>query len=218
MKKAAVILAGSGFLDGAEIRESVLSLLELDKNNIEFQIFAPDKNQFHVINHTKFEESSESRNVLIEAARIARGKISPLTELNIEKFDFLVLPGGFGVAKNLSNLAFKGASGSLDEDFKKILLDFNQNKKPIVAICISPAVICLGLGHLHPEVTIGNDKDTANIIEALGGIHKECKANKFHLDIKNKIISTPAYMYDDARLADISKGIEGAISCAVNLI
>lgn len=210
--KVAVILSGCGYLDGAEIRESVLSLLCLDKLNCEVSIFAPDRNQYHVINHCKGEEASGERNILQEAGRIARGKISPLTELSSSNFDALVIPGGFGVAKNLSTLAFDGPQGKIDSTFQAILEDFYNEGKPIGAICIAPAVICLALGKHGISVTIGNDSSTAEAIEALGAKHISCEVDEIHVDEEHKIISTPAYMYDGAPISGVASGIEKCIS------
>lgn len=158
MKKVAVILSGCGYLDGSEIRESVLTLLALDTVNIEYQIFAPDEPLFHVIDHVSGEiNMTERRNILQEAGRIARGKISSLDQLNENEFDGLILPGGFGVAKNLSTFAFKGAEARVHGTVASILKAFHQSKKPIGAICISPALLALTFGELHPTITLGSD-------------------------------------------------------------
>lgn len=217
MKKIGVILAGSGYLDGAEIREAVLSLLSIDKCGAQAVIFAPNKIQHHVVNHLDMSDQSGQRNVLEEAARIARGKVQDLKMANADELDALIIPGGFGVAKNLSTLAFDGPNGSIDEDFKKILLDMNHKGKPIGAICIAPAVICYALGQKGVEVTIGNDEGTAQAIEALGGKHFNCKANEIHIDGNLKVVSTPAYMYDDGKLSDIAEGIDKCVKTTLEM-
>ena len=166
MKKVAVILAGCGYLDGAEIRESVLTYLALSKyKDIEIDTFAPNENQHHTVNHLIGEETKVQRNILEESARIARGKVSDLKELNESNYDALLLPGGFGVAKNLSKFAFKGSTGEINKFYAQNLRAFYNNKKPIGAICISPAVIALELGSENIEVTIGKDKETAQELE-----------------------------------------------------
>lgn len=218
MKKVAVILSGCGHLDGAEIRESVLSLLALDKLGTEVFIYAQDNEQHHVVNHLKGEESSGSRNIIEEAGRIARGKIEPLDKLNVSNFDALVIPGGFGVAKNLSTFAIDGKDFKVSLKFEAIIKEFNESKKPIAAICIAPVVIAKVLGNKGPTLTIGNSDDVAGVIEELGGIHQNCAANEICIDKNLKVVTTPAYMFDDARISDINSGIESCISETLKLI
>lgn len=206
-KKIAVVLSGCGFLDGAEIRESVLTLLNLDMAGADISMFAPDKAQHHVVDHTKGEEATESRNVLIESARIARGQIQALSGLNVDNFDALVLPGGFGVAKNLCDFAFKGAGGSVDETMDKVIKEFHAKGKAIGAICISPALVAMSLGHTGVKLTIGTDKETAAEVEKTGAKHVDCQADDCVIDIDQKVVSTPAYMFDSAKLDVINSGI-----------
>lgn len=217
-KKVGVILSGCGHLDGAEIRESVLALLALDRAGAEVIIAAPQKKQYHVINHKNGDELEGERDVFIEASRIARGKIIPLEKINCDELDALVLPGGFGVAKNLSSFAFEGPNATLDEQFKTILETMYAAKKPIGAICISPAVICLSLGAKGVEVTVGDDPAVAEAIEALGAKHVVCSVDSFHCDANNKVVTTPAYMYGDAKVSDVAKGIEGCVNKTLDLI
>lgn len=208
MKKVAVILSGCGYLDGSEIRESVLTLLALDAANIEYQIFAPDEPLFHVMSHVKGEvNTAESRNILQEAARIARGEISSLDQLNENEFDGLLLPGGFGVAKNLSTFALKGAEASVHSGINSILKVFHQSKKPIGAVCISPALLALTFGNLHPNITLGFDDNIAKEIQKTGSIHHVCQTSDCVVDKQNLFVTTPAYMDDKASLKDIYQGI-----------
>lgn len=216
MKKIAVVLSGCGYLDGAEIRESVFSLLALDTYGADIEIFAPDNKQHHVVNHLKGEEDTGSRNILEEAGRIARGKVSPLKDLNPENFDGLVIPGGFGVAKNLSSFAFEGATFTVKDDFQNIIKSFNNASKPIAAICIAPVVMAKVLGEKGPTLTIGNDSGVAGVIEELGGIHQNCAANEICIDKNLKIFTTPAYMFDDAKISDIYAGINSCIKEMLN--
>ena len=218
MKNIGVILAGCGYLDGAEIREAVLTLLSIDQHGAKAKIFAPNIDQHHVVNHHSGEETNETRNVILESARIARGEIQDLENLDMNELDAIILPGGFGVAKNLSSLAFDGPDGKINEQLNKILHQALELKKPIGAICISPAVICLGIGKSNPKVTIGNDEGTVGAIEALGGTHKQTQANEIVIDEKNKIISTPAYMHGDAPLAKIAEGIDKCVKKVIELI
>lgn len=218
MPNVAVILSGCGFIDGAEIRESVISLLTLSRLKADVEIFAPDISQHHVVDHLSGEETGETRNVLVESARIARGQIKPLDKMKTSAFDALVIPGGFGVAKNLSDLAFKGPDATVLPEFSKVLNDFASAKKPIAAICISPAVLVAALGKTyHPRVTIGEDADTAKAIEAMGGSHEECASQHCVFDPNTNIVSCSAYMRDGDALCDIADGIEQCITRAVEL-
>jgi len=218
MKKVAVILSGCGYLDGSEIRESVLTLLALDTANIEYQIFAPDEPLFHVIDHVSGEISEgESRNILQEAGRIARGEISTLDQLDENEFDGLIIPGGFGVAKNLSTFAFKGAEARVHSTVASILKAFHQSKKPIGAICISPALLALTFGNLHPNITLGSDTNIAKEIEKTGSIHHVCQTSESVVDKQNLFVTTPAYMDDQAGLKDIYTGITSLVEAMTAL-
>ena len=209
--KVALILSGAGYLDGAEIRESVLSLLYLDQHDINVDMFAPDMPQMHVVDHLSAEPEDGSRNVLKEAARIARGKIEPLSELDMADYDGLVIPGGFGVAKNLSDFAVKGADCEVLPDFKQAITDCVGQSKPLAAICIAPAVVAAALkGRVSATLTIGDDASAAAAIEACGSTHQQARTADCVVDEKNRIVSCAAYM-GDASIADVAAGIEKAI-------
>ena len=207
MKKVAVLLSGCGFLDGAEIREAVLTLLALDTAKADYSMFALNEEQHHVVDHLAGAPVEESRNILVESARIARGDIKDLTALNVEEFDALVMPGGFGVAKNMCSFAFEGAQASVNPQVLEVLNGFYAAKKPIGAICISPALVALALGKQSPTLTIGTDTGTASEIEKLGATHQTCATDMCVVDEVHKIVTTPAYMDDAANLADIFAGI-----------
>lgn len=212
MTNVAVILSGCGYLDGAEIRESVLSLLYLDEQGAAVQCYAPDIPQMHVMDHHSGEETGEARNVLKEAARIGRGEVKDLATLNASHYDALVIPGGFGVAKNLSDLAVKGTDATVNSDFKSTILAFLEQQKPIGAICIAPAVLAAAVAGTHsPTLTIGDDAGTAGAIEAFGGTHQNCETAAFVYDDALKIASCSAYMREDS-LAAVAKGIEQVIT------
>jgi len=214
MTRVAVVLSGCGYLDGSEIREAVISLLELDKSGAEVEIFAPNTEQSDVVNHLSGEPMDETRNALVESARIARGKVRDLIEASADNFDALILPGGYGVAKNLSTLASKGAELEVNEDFKGLILGFLEQKKPIGAICISPAVLVAAVREkTKATVTIGDDVD--GLITTLGGEHKKCAVSEAAIDEENKIVSCPAYMIDEP-LADIAAGIEKLVKEVLN--
>lgn len=193
MKKVAVILAGSGVFDGSEINEVVLTLLHLTKASASYQCFAPDKPQHHVLNHLTGATEASSRNVLQESARIARGEVQALTELQVEEFDALIIPGGFGVAKNLCDFALQGAAATLDTEVKRVCTEFAEQGKPAGYMCIAPALLPL----VYPagiKLTIGNDADTAAALQQMGAEHIECTVDDIVVDAEHKVVTTPAYM------------------------
>jgi enhancing lycopene biosynthesis protein 2 len=214
-KRVAVILSGCGVQDGAEIHESVLTLLRLDQRGVEVQCFAPDIAQHDVINHLTGEKMPESRNVLVESARIARGAIRDIREANAEDFDALIMPGGFGVAKNLSNFAFEGVHCSLQPELLTLAEAFAESGKPIGLICISPALAAKIYG---PGVTctIGNDPDTAKAICKMGGNHTECAVDEIVEDTARKLVSTPAYMTAQS-ISEAAAGINKLVDRVIEL-
>ena len=194
MSKVAVVLAGCGFYDGAEINEAVLTLLCLEQQGATYQCFAPNVQQMHVINHlTGQVAEGESRNVLVEAARIARGRIKDVREARIDEFDALLVPGGFGAAKNLSNFAVAGAAMVVQPDFLTLARAFHQKGKPIGLICIAPVMAAAICGE-GARCTIGNDAGTAAAIEAMGAEHLSCPVSEARVDTEHKLVTTPAYM------------------------
>lgn len=206
-KRVAVILAGCGFLDGAEIHESVCTLIALDTRGATYQVFAPDKPQMHVVDHLAKKPSTESRNVLTEAARIARGNAKPLSALRMADFDAVVLPGGFGAAKNLIDYAVKGAGCGIDADVERVLKEAHAQRKAIGAICISPVIVARALGaDHHPTVTIGADAATAADVVKLGAKHQEAPADGIVVDEANRVVTTPAYMSAE-RIGQVWEGI-----------
>lgn len=206
MTKVAVVLSGCGYLDGAEIREAVIALWALDKMDASVRCFAPDIDQHDVVNHLTGQQVDETRNVLVESARIARGQVTDLKKANADDFDALVLPGGFGAAKNLSNIAFKGIDGEVLPEFKDFIVGFLKAGKPIGAICISPAVLVAAVkGEASPIVTLGEDKE--GLIIGLGGKHESCATHNCMEDNDNNIVSCSAYM-QEAPLAAVAGGIE----------
>ena len=208
-----VILCGSGYLDGSEIQESVFTLYFLERSGAKVQCYAPDRDQLHVVNHLTGESTGESRNALVESARIARGQVQALEKANIRELDALVLPGGYGAAKNLSSFAKDGGAGTVDVHLQKLLRDALSAKKPIVSICISPAIVALALQKESTglSLTIGHDEATANAIEQLGSQHVSCPVKEIVVDEKNRMISTPAYMIGSGP-AEVAAGIESAIN------
>lgn len=208
MKKFAVILAGCGVYDGAEIHEATFTLYAIKKLGAQYTIFAPDTEQHHVINHLTGEEMNERRNVLVESARIARGAIKPLAEFDENDFDALILPGGFGVAKNLSTFAFEGTNCKVNQEVESSIRGMHKLAKPIGALCISPVILARIIGAV--ELTIGNDSNTAAIVEQMGARHKPAGHSEVIIDTKNKIFSTPCYMLD-ADIVQIATGAENIV-------
>lgn len=203
-KKFAVVLSGSGVYDGAEIHEATLTMLAIMKHGGSYQCFAPDINQHHVINHLTGEEMQERRNVLIESARIARGDVKSMNEFDGNNFDALIFPGGFGAAKNLSTVAFDGANATVDTDVEKAVEQMLDLRKPIGALCISPAFIARIIGN-KVEVTIGSDEGTAEAINTMGGKHINTTHGEVVIDKKHNVYTTPCYMLD-ATILDIEQG------------
>ena len=216
-KKVGVLLSGCGVFDGTEIHEAVLTILALDRAGAEIICMAPNEEQFHVINHLTQKETDEKRNVLVESARIARGEIKDLQEVNASDLDALIIPGGFGAAKNLSDFAIKGADASVYPEVKRILEEMVSADKPIGAICIAPATLTKALSDKNPEVTIGSDQDTASAIEAMGGRHITCAVDMIHVDKKNRIVTTPAYMIGPG-IKEVAVGIEKLVGQILSMI
>jgi len=209
-KKIGVLLSGCGVYDGSEIHEAVLTMLFLDQAGAEIICMAPDIPQAQVINHLTMEEMKGTRNVLVESARIARGEIKNLSDVKSVDLDALILPGGFGAAKNLSDFAFKGPRGEVNPDVKRLIDDMVNANKPIGALCIAPATVGMALKDKSPELTIGSDEETIGALQALGVKHTVCAVDEIVVDEKNKVVSTPAYMLGPG-IKDVAKGIEKVV-------
>lgn len=215
-KRVGVVLSGCGFKDGAEIHESVLTLLALDRAECEILCFAPDVQQALVVDHATGEQATESRNARVEAARIARGEIRDLKEARAVDLDALVLPGGFGAALTLCDFGAKGADGTVNEDLAALLRAMHDAKKPIGAICIAPGAVALALGDRGPTLTIGNDEGTAQAIEACGAVHQDCPVDDCVVDAEHKIVSTPAYMLGPS-IRHVAAGIDRCVAAVLEL-
>lgn len=216
-KKVGVLLSGCGVYDGSEIHETVLTLLALDRAEVEIICMAPNMNQLHVINHVTQEVLDEKRNVLVESARIARGDIKDLNDVRASDLDALIIPGGFGAAKNLSDFALKGQEASVHPQVQRILQEMISAQKPIGALCIAPATLTKAVADQRPEVTIGNDPSTAIAIEGMGGLHKNCTVDMIHVDRKNRIVTTPAYMLGPG-IKDVAVGIEKLVNQIISMV
>ena len=214
MAKVAVVLAGCGVYDGAEINEAVLTLLSLEQNGASYQCLAPNIEQMHVINHLTGEPNEgESRNVMVEAARIARGDVIDLATANADDYDALIVPGGFGAAKNLSNFAVAGADMEVQADFLNFAQAMHRAGKPIGLICIAPVMTAAIFGE-GTQCTIGDDADTAAAINAMGAQHIECPVGEARIDAEKKLVTTPAYML----AGSVSEAYSGIGECVKNVL
>ena len=206
--KVGVVLSGCGVYDGAEIHESVLTLLALDRAGAEAVCLAPDVAQAHVVNHlTGQVAAGESRNVLVEAARIARGAVKDLAGFDPGGLDALVLPGGFGAAKNLCDFAFRGAECEVNTDVARVIRAVHAEGKPVGAICIAPVILANLLGAEKPRLTIGTDPGTAEAVGKMGGEHVSCGGGGAVVDAERRLVTTPAYMLESP-ISEVSAGIE----------
>lgn len=215
MKKFAVVLSGCGVFDGAEIHEATLSLLAIAKMGCTYEIFAPDIKQYHVVNHITGDEMEETRNVLVESARIARGKIRDLKEFHPADFDGLLFPGGFGAAKNLSTWAFEGADAAILPEVEVAISGMVALKKPVGALCISPVILARVLGEVH--LTIGDDESTIDALESLGTKHVYATHGEVVVDPDHLLVTTPCYMLD-ATIVQIAEGADNLVDAMIKLM
>lgn len=214
-KNFAVILSGCGHQDGAEIHEATLTLWAIHKNGAEFQCYAPDIKQHHVLNHITGQEMNEQRNVLIESARIARGKIAALATFNPDSADALIIPGGFGAAKNLSSYAFDGAKCTVNNDVAAAIVSMHKAGKPIGALCIAPVILAKVLG--KGILTIGQDEATAENLVAMGAQHQQTMQGEIAIDRENKIVTTPCYMLN-SRVDQIGEGADNLVKAMLEMM
>lgn len=215
--KVAVCLSGCGVFDGAEIHESVLTLYFLEKYGAEPVLCAPNVPQAEVVNHLTGQQVTESRNVLVESARIARGQIIDVNQLDIQNCQALILPGGYGVAKNFTTFAKDQQQMTVIEPIQKLIKGFFEQKKPIGAICISPILLGKLLGVAQPRLTIGQDPEMAKILESWGAQHISCPVTEMIVDETNRIVTTPAYMLGK-RILDVAQGIEALVKAVVEMV
>jgi enhancing lycopene biosynthesis protein 2 len=218
MTRVGVILSGCGHLDGSEIHEAVLSLFFLDRAGAQVVCFAPDVAQRDVIDHSTGKATGETRNVLREAARIARGKIQPLSKAHAHDLDALFLPGGFGAAKNLSDFALQGADATVTPELVRLVREVHAAHKPIGAVCIAPAVLaaCLRGTGAHPLLTVGAKGSASDALGAMESRPQACTVEHCVVDEVNRIVTAPAYMYD-ARISQVALGIEQAVAALMRL-
>lgn len=215
MKKIAVVLSGCGVYDGSEIHEATMTLLAIVKNGATYEIFAPDMFQYHVMDHFAGKEMKDKRNVLVESARIARGKISPLGRFKSADFDAIIFPGGYGAAKNLSTYAFDGSDMKVYPEVETVIREMINAGKPVGALCISPVIMAKILPGV--EVTIGQDKGTAADIEKMGGRHIQTGHGEVIIDKKYKVVTNACYMLD-ANIAQIADGADNVVKALLKMV
>ncbi len=218
-KKVGVVLAGCGVFDGSEIHEAVLTLLALDRQGVEVVCMAPDVNQMHVVNHMTQEATEETRNVLVESARIARGAVKNIQEVAATDLDALMFPGGFGAAKNLCDFATKGADCEVHPEVERLVKEILNAKKPLAAVCIAPALIAriTGKQEMKATLTIGTDEGTAKALESMGAKHLACQVREVAVDKEYNIVSGPAYMLG-TNISDVADGIENVVKKLVAMM
>ena len=219
MAKVGVILSGCGVYDGSEIHEAVITLLALDRAGATAVCMAPDMEQ-GVVNHLTGEPVEGAvRNVLEEAARIARGDISDIAKIKASDIDALMLPGGFGAAKNLCDFAFKGPDCEVHPEVARLVREVVAAKKPLAAICIAPTLVSKVLGNdkLAHQLTIGTDEGTAEAVTAMGSTHVSCPAREFVIDKENKLVSSPAYMLAGS-ISEAAEGIEKTVNAVMEML
>jgi enhancing lycopene biosynthesis protein 2 len=215
MKNFAVVLSGCGVYDGAEIHEAVLTLLAIDKAGATFQCFAPDIRQHHVVNHVNGKEMAESRNVLVESARIARGNIRPLSAFTAAGYDALIFPGGFGAAKNLCNWAVAGDNCTVNSDVAAAIKAMTGAGKPVGAMCISPVIFARLFKGI--DLTTGNDPASRNFIEKSGNKYKPTKHGEVIVDQSRNLFTTPCYMLE-ASISQIAEGTENLVKAMMKVL
>ena len=217
LKNVAVIFHGCGVFDGTECTEGVSTLIALGARGITFQVFAPNKNQAHVLNHLTGEEINQERNVMVESARIARGQVKDLKDLKASDYDAVFVPGGFGAAKNLCDFGFKGADMSVDPGVEAVLRDFHQNKKPVALACISPIIAAKVFGSQGVTLTLGNKGDGwpyQGSIDAAQGMGANVELKNIEgvsVDKKNLVFSAPAFMKDTFNFYEVYQSIDNLV-------
>lgn len=216
MTTIGIVLSGCGVKDGSEIHEAVLTILYLEQQGAKMIFMAPDMEQDQVINHLTGEKTGETRNVLVESARIARGNIRDIRKVKASEMDGLILPGGFGAVCNLSDFSNSGEKARVNPDVKQLIHDMVSLKKPVGALCIAPATLVAAIAEKKPVITIGHDITVAKTLEEMGGIHRNCAVDEICVDESNRLVTTPAYMLGPG-IKDIATGIEKLVKKVLSL-
>lgn len=213
-----VLLSGCGVRDGAEIQEAVLTLLALDRTGVDVVCMAPDKDQLDVVDHRSGKSIPQQRNVLSESARIARGDIKNVREVAADDLDGVMIPGGTGAIKSLCTFATERDQCTVDPDVAKLLKEIHEAKKPIAALCIAPTILAALFGREHsPELTVGKDREMADVLERMGARHVSVEPTQVVVDTENRFVTTPCYMTAH-RIGEIAIGAEKAVNALLALV
>lgn len=217
-RRVGVILSGCGVKDGSEIHEATITLLELARGGADAVCAAPDAPQVGVVDHRVGSPTAETRNMLTESARIARGKISDIRDLHASDIDAVILPGGYGAATNLSDFASAGEACAIQPELERLLLEMHAAGKPIGAMCIAPPLVARALAKkgIRARVTIGTDRGTAEQVEKMGAEHVDCAVDGIVVDEANKIVTTPAYMLAGS-IDEAAEGIAKLVAEVIRL-
>lgn len=207
-KKIAIVLAGCGNKDGSEITEAVSLIIALSQLGAKLTFFAPNR-EFTAKNFLTSNPMPEKRNLMAEAARITRSEISPLEKLVTDDFDALALPGGYGAAIHLCSWANDGAKCTVDSILAERIKEFHTQSKPIGAVCIAPVILAKVLGAKKVSITLGESGDIIKEVEKTGAVHETCPVTDYITDRENKVITTPAYMFENAKPHEVFKGVSG---------
>ncbi len=213
-KRFAVILSGCGFQDGSEIHEATMSLLAIKRTGNSYQCFAPDCDQHHVTNHLTGEQEEQTRNVLVESARIARGDVKDLREFRAEDFDYLMLPGGYGAALNLCTFAVDGQECQVNPEVERAIKSMHAAGKPIGALCIAPVLLAKLLDEV--KVTVGDDQSVNQALEQMGAIPQNTVAEEIVVDEKEKLVTGPCYMLDSS-IIEIANGAQNVVNALLKM-
>jgi enhancing lycopene biosynthesis protein 2 len=220
-EKIGVIFSGAGVFDGTEIHEAVFTLLSLERQGVhDVVVMAPNIEQTEVINHLTQQPMEETRNVLVESARIVWGNIHDIKDVNIDELDALIIPGGFGAAKNLSSFFAKGPEFEVNPDVEQVIQGMVEAKKPIGSFCITPVILAKILGENggSPKLTIGNDEGTAGALQAMGAQHVATQATEVIVDTEYKIVTGPAYMLPGTSMSEVADGIDNVVKEILTLV
>lgn len=219
MSKVAVLLSGCGFLDGSEVHEAVLTLLALDQKHASAVCCAPNIEQPRTIDHATHKPAEERRHVLSESARIARGAVRDVAGVRAADIDALIMPGGFGAARNLSTFAEHGADCTIHPAVERLISEMLAARKPIGAICIAPVVLARAAGKrgVKASLTIGADTNTAHAIVAMGCVHETRPVNEITVDVHHKLVTTPAYMLGKGP-AEVFEGIRKLVDMVLAMV
>ena len=215
--KCAVLLSGCGFQDGTEIQEAVFCLASLEKFGVQAVPLSLNQAQRKVVGHYSQSELKETRNLLEESARICRGGVENLVGFDLSGIDMLILPGGFGAALNLSDFALKGSDFCVHPEVEKLIRHCYEESKPIGSVCIAPCLVAKVLGGSHPALTVGDHFEIEKTLESFGAKMKKCQPGECVVDPVNKLASTPAYMYEETSLQEVSSGIEKMVKALCEL-